>query len=81
MAKKNFEIGSTDTQLLILATSLFMKFMEAEIERHKNHKDYSMDKLFALMETYVRSGDLWVRLQKLDGATQEDIADYLMEQE
>ena len=81
MAKKNLEIGSTDTEILTLATAMFMKFMETEIQRHKNHKDYSMDKLFALMEMYVRSGDLWVRLQKLAGATQEDIAEFLQEQE
>jgi hypothetical protein len=40
-----------------------------------------MDKLFAFMELYVRAGDIWVRLQKLQGATQDEIAQYLSEQE
>lgn len=77
MAKKNLEIGSTDTEILTMATAMFMRFMEENLERHKNHKDYSMDKLFALMEMYTRTGDLWVRLQKLSGATQEEIAEFL----
>lgn len=81
MAKKNLEIGSTDTEILTLATSMFLKFMEEQIAKHKNHKDYSMDKLFAMMEMYVRTGDLWARLQKLNGVTQEEIAEYLQEQE
>jgi hypothetical protein len=81
MAKHTLELSETEVEINTLATALFMKFMETEIERHKNHKDYSMDKLFALMEMYVRSGDIWVRLQKLQGATQEEIAQYLSEQE
>ena len=68
MAKKNLEIGSTDTEILTMATSMFLRFMEEQIAKHKNHKDYSMDKLFAMMEMYVRTGDLWARLQKLNGA-------------
>lgn len=81
MAKKNLEIGSTDTEILTMATAMFMRFIEENLENHKNHKDYSMDKLFALMEMYARTGDLWVRLQKLAGATQEEIAQYLQEVE
>lgn len=81
MAKKNLEIGTTDTEILTLATSMFLKMLEENIAGHKNHKDYSMDKLFALMEMYVRTGDLWKRLQMLSGATQEEIAQYLQEQE
>ena len=81
MAKKNLEIGSTDTEILTMATAMFMRFIEENLEKHKNHKDYSMDKLFAMMEMYVRTGDLWARLQKLNGATQEEIAEYLQEQE
>lgn len=81
MSKKNLELSETEIEINTLATSLFMKFMESEIERHKNHKDYSMDKLFAFMEMYVRAGDIWVRLQKLQGATQDEIASYLSEQE
>ena len=81
MSKQNLELSETELEVSTLATAMFMKFMESEIERHKNHKDYSMDKLFAFMELYVRAGDIWVRLQKLQGATQEEIAQYLSEQE
>lgn len=81
MPKNNLPISEAETEITTLAMGLFMKFMETQIESHKNHKDHSMDKFFAMMEMYVRAGDVWVRLQKLQGTTQEEIAQYLSEQE
>jgi hypothetical protein len=40
-----------------------------------------MDKLFAMMEMYATTGDLWVRFQEATGTTKEEIAQYLAEQE
>lgn len=79
--KMTLEVTKTEAELLTMASSLLLKAIEEEIAKHRNHKDYSMDKLFAKMEMYVRTGDLWVRLQKMCGATQEEIAEYLMDQE
>lgn len=76
-----FHTSEADAEILTLSVSMFMRFIEENIERHRNHKDYSMDKLFALMDMYARTGDLWVRLQKHQGATQEEIAMFLQEQD
>lgn len=73
------ELDEIDTEILTMGVAMLMRYTEERIERHRNHKDYSMDKLFAKMEMLARTGDLWVRLQKAQGTTQEEIALFLRE--
>lgn len=79
MNQTPFEIDEIDTEILTMGVAMLMRYTEERIERHRNHKDYSMDKLFAKMEMLARTGDLWVRLQKAQGTTQEEIALFLRE--
>lgn len=73
------ELDEIDAEILTMGVAMLMRYTEERIEHHRNHKDYSMDKLFAKMEMLARTGDLWVRLQKAQGATQEEIALFLRE--
>lgn len=75
------ELNEKESEILALSSAMFLTFMQEQIQKHKNHKDYSMSKLFALMEMYATTGDLWVRLQMLNGVSREEIAEYLAEQE
>lgn len=79
--KLTLEITEQEADILAMGTAMFLTFTQQRIERHENHKDYSMDKLFAKMDMLITTGDLWARLQKLQGVSQEDIAAYLAEQE
>jgi hypothetical protein len=73
----------TEKELLILTEgiSATMQTLAKALEKHRNHKDYSMDKLFVIMEMYATTGDLWLKLHKAQGISQEAIAEYLAEQE
>jgi hypothetical protein len=73
------ELDEIDAEILTMSVAMLMRYTEERIERHRNHKDYSMDKLFAKMEMLARTGDLWARLQKAQGTTQEEIALFLRE--
>lgn len=75
------EITEKEAELSAMGMAMLLTFMQEQINKHKNHKDYSMDKLFALMEMYATIGDLWVRYQMITGLTREEIAEYLQEQE
>lgn len=75
------EVSEKDLLILTEGVNATMQLITKAIEAHRNHKDYSMDKLFAMMEMYATTGDLWVRLHKAQGLTQEEIALYLSEQE
>lgn len=75
--KMTLEITETEADILAMGAAMFLTFTAERINHHNNHKDYSMDKLFAKMEMYAVAGDLWARLQKLQGVSQEDIAEYL----
>lgn len=73
------ELDEMEAELLTMSVALLMRYNEERIERHNNHKEYSMDKLFAKMEMLAHTGDLWVRLQKAQGTTQEEITLFLQE--
>lgn len=75
------ELNEKEAELSAMGMAMLLTFMQEQINKHKNHKDYSMDKLFALMEMYATIGDLWVRYQMATGLTREEIAEYLQEQE
>jgi hypothetical protein len=75
------ELTEKEAELSAMGMAMLLTFFQERIEKHKNHKDYSMDKLFAMMEMYANTGDLWVRFQMLNGATREEIAQYLQEQD
>ena len=79
MDKRSFEIDEIDAEILTMGLAMVMRYTEERIERHRNHRDYSMDKLFAKMEMLARTGDLWVRMQKHQGLTQEEISLFLRE--
>lgn len=79
--KLTLEITEKEADILAMGTAMFLTFTQQRIERHENHKDYSMDKLFAKMEMLITTGDLWARLQKLQGISQEEISDYLADQD
>jgi hypothetical protein len=68
------EISDADSALIELGMALVLRYTEERIERHRNHKDYSMDKLFSKMETLIRAGDLWARVKIHQGMTPEEVA-------
>lgn len=75
------ELTEKEADMSAMAMAMFITFMQERINKHKNHKDYSMDKLFAMMDMYATAGDLWVRYQMATGVSREEIAQYLQEQE
>jgi hypothetical protein len=75
------ELEEQELLMLSASTSALMKMISDDIAKHRNHKDYSMDKLFALMEMFANTGTLWVKIQKAQGISQEMITEYLAEQE
>jgi hypothetical protein len=75
------ELTEKEAELSAMGMALLLTFMQEQLNKHKNHKDYSMDKLFALMEMYATTGDLWVRYQMVTGLTREEISQYISEQE
>ncbi len=75
------ELTEKEAELSAMGMAMLLTFFQERIEKHKNHKDYSMDKLFAVMEMYATTGDLWVRFQEATGTTKEEIAQYLSEQD
>jgi hypothetical protein len=75
------ELTEKEAELSAMGMALLLTFMQEQLNKHKNHKDYSMDKLFALMEMYATTGDLWVRYQMTTGLTREEISQYISEQE
>ena len=79
--KITIEMDRVELHVATQGVSAVMQMLTEYIERHRNHKDYSMDKLFALMDMYATAGNLWANLQKAQGMTQEEIALYLSEQE
>jgi hypothetical protein len=80
MDKVTLEVTEEEATILGMATSMFLKFMEEQVDKHKNHKDYSMDKLFAIMEMYANAGDLWRRVHLAAGTTEEEIREYLSQE-
>lgn len=79
--KTVLELDKVEMHIVTSGVSAIMQMLTEHIERHRNHKDYSMDKLFAIMDMYATAGNLWANLQKAQGMTQEEIALYLSEQE
>lgn len=79
--KITIEMDRVELHVATQGVSAVMQMLTEYIERHRNHKDYSMDKLFALMDMYATAGNLWANLQKAQGMTQEEIALYLSEQD
>ena len=75
------ELTEKEAELSAMGMALLLTFMQEQLNKHKNHKDYSMDNLFALMEMYATTGDLWVRYQMTTGLTREEISQYISEQE
>jgi len=75
------ELDRVELHLATQGVSAVMQMLTEYIEKHRNHKDYSMDKLFSLMDMYATAGNLWANLQKAQGTTQEEIAQYLAEQD
>ena len=73
------EIDELDAEILTMSVAMLMRYTEGRIERHNNHKDYSMDKLFAKMEMLARTDDRWVRLHKAQGMSQDEISMFLRE--
>lgn len=79
--KITLEVSERELLVITEGVSATMQLLSKALDKHRNHKDYSMDKLFALMEMYATTGDLWVRLHKAQGISQEEISQYLAEQE
>lgn len=75
------ELNEKEAELSAMGMAMLLTFFQEKINKHKNHKDYSMDKLFAMMEMYATTGDLWVRFQEATGTTREEIALFLQEQD
>ncbi len=75
------EVSPRELMLMTEAINATMATITEALNKHRNHKDYSMDKLFAIMEMYATTGDLWSKLHKAAGMTQEEISEYLAEQE
>jgi pyrroloquinoline quinone (PQQ) biosynthesis protein C len=83
MSEEKITLEVSERELLIITegVSATMQLLSKTLEKHRNHKDYSMDKLFMIMEMYANTGDLWLKLHKAQGISQEEIAQYLLEQE
>jgi hypothetical protein len=79
--KITLEVSERELHIITEGVSATMQLLSKTLEKHRNHKDYSMDKLFMIMEMYANTGDLWVKLHKSAGISQEEIAQYLLEQE
>jgi hypothetical protein len=75
------EVSGRELAILTEGVSATMQLLSKHLEKHRNHKDYSMDKLFVIMEMYAQTGELWAKLHKTAGISQEEIAEYLEEQE
>jgi pyrroloquinoline quinone (PQQ) biosynthesis protein C len=79
--KITLEVSEKELMIITEGVNATMQLLSKTLEKHRNHKDYSMDKLFVIMEMYANTGDLWLKLHKAQGITQEEIAQYLAEQE
>jgi hypothetical protein len=79
--KITLEVSERELLIITEGVNATMQLLSKTLEKHRNHKDYSMDKLFMIMEMYANTGDLWVKLHKSAGISQEEIAQYLLEQE
>jgi hypothetical protein len=79
--KITLEVSERELMIITEGVSATMQLLSKTLEKHRNHKDYSMDKLFVIMEMYANTGDLWVKLHRSAGISQEEIAQYLEEQE
>lgn len=75
------EFNKRELAVLTEGVNATMQTLTKALEKHRNHKDYSMEKLFVIMEMYATTGDLWAKLHKAQGITQEELAEYLAEQE
>lgn len=75
------EVSRAELLLITEGVSETLQTLTKVLEKHRNHKDYSMDKLFAIMEIYATTGNLWAKLHRAQGLSQEEIALYLSEQE
>jgi hypothetical protein len=74
------ELNGRELAILTEGVNATMQLLSKTLEKHRNHKDYSMEKLFVIMEMYANTGDLWLKLHKTAGITQEEIAEYLEQQ-
>jgi pyrroloquinoline quinone (PQQ) biosynthesis protein C len=79
--KITLEVSERELLIITEGVNATMQLLSKTLEKHRNHKDYSMDKLFMIMEMYANTGDLWLKLHKAQGISQEEIAEYLEEQE
>lgn len=79
--KITLEFTARELAVITEGVSATMQTLSKALEKHRNHKDYSMDKLFVIMEMYATTGDLWAKLHRAVGISQEEIAEYLAEQE
>ena len=75
------EVSGKELAILTEGVNATMQLLSKTLEKHRNHKDYSMEKLFVIMEMYANTGELWLKLHKTAGISQEEIAEYLAEQE
>jgi hypothetical protein len=75
------EVTGKELAILTEGVSATMQLLSKHLEKHRNHKDYSMEKLFVIMEMYAHTGELWAKLHRTAGISQEEIAQYLEEQE
>lgn len=74
------EVNGRELAILTEGVSATMQMLSKTLEKHRNHKDYSMEKLFVIMEMYAQTGELWAKLHKTAGISQEEIAEYLEQQ-
>jgi hypothetical protein len=74
------EVTGKELAILTEGVSATMQLLSKTLEKHRNHKDYSMEKLFVIMEMYAHTGELWLKLHKTAGISQEEIAEYLEQQ-
>jgi hypothetical protein len=79
--KVKIEVDKAELEVLIFGVSEYLQMITKYIGKHRNHKDYSMDKLFAVMDAYAASGALWSKLHEAKGYSKEEIAQFLDELE
>jgi hypothetical protein len=75
------KLDEEEVRFVNMGLALLLEMLGSDIDKWKNKKDTSMDKLFFLMDTKVGVASLWRKVLITAGTDPEDIAEHLREQE
>jgi len=79
----NLELDKSELIIVHEAVSLLMTVKSAQITNFENRKskdeEENLERLFRKMDSYANTADVWVKILKTVGATQEEISEFLRE--